>query len=239
MLPRDQTREFVLEKIAAAQQAGISLYINGLVHNYSILGRDSQYGKYYQPNPEWETGERLTGCRILGEKEMLRLLRPQTVLLEGKTPDWKYVPQDSKHDFTPFLSSSLYTSPNLNEIVREVNRQDIVVRGCDISYDDREEIRELLGFPKYYDLAKDFSALLRWMQRAKSLSSQEHLAVRTHLAHDRSAKDLSDPNNFYTICTSIDQTLARLRPGTVAPFAWFLDFFSEAKNVFREYIQFR
>lgn len=231
-------KQEILEEIVSAREAGIQLYICTLIHNYSLIRRDRSGRQFYVGNPVWEEGKNLGGKRIVGESELTRRIFPHTILIEGQTPDWRYDPEYPKkvrHDF--LAAQDRRSSPNLHEFIKDADELDINVRGCDIPYEGRDEIKKRVGYTRHGTDGQDFVEFFEFLRQQRSVSTADIARIDSFLADSRPRKDLDDPNYYYNYCNYLDYFLSRISRNLKDQLVEHIVHFSDAKRALREYIQ--
>lgn len=247
LLPMSATpqaqRKNILEDIVSAREDGVRLFVCGLIHNYSLARIDEESGeRIYVGNHIWENGKNLGGKRILSESAVVRAVLPDTILLEGETPTWKYDPQLHQKEREQRLAHRvLYSSPNLQEVIDDVDELGIVVRGCDIPYVGREEILKRTGYTRHTEDGKDLIAFFNHLRKRRSLKEKDITLIDSFLTHETPRKELSDPNNYYAFCRYMENFLTVIdgnKPLTNS-LQWYVPRFLKARHAFREYLSVR
>src|SRR3989344_2996495 len=231
-------KQEILEEIVSAREAGVQLYICTLVHNYSLIRRDRSGRPFYVGNPVWEEGKNLGGKRIVGESELIRRVLPDTILIEGRTPDWRYDPEYHYGVRKAFLAQqNRYSSPNLHEFIKDADELDIEVRGCDIPYEGRDKIKQKVGYTHHVSDGQDFVDFFKFLRRQSSVSTADIALINSFLADGRPRKDLDDPNHYYNYCNYLDHFLSRISRNLNDQLVEHIVHVFDAERALREYIR--
>lgn len=241
-IPSD-LRKKTLEDIVSARESGVRLFVCGLIHNYSLARVNQETGKWtYVGNHIWEKGKDLGGKRILSESAVIHAVCPDTILLEGQTPDWEYDPLSQQSERKKYLAHrTLYSSPNLQEIIDDVDKLSIVVRGCDIPYAGREETMKKIGYTKHTEDGKKLVAFFAHLRTRGFLREKDLALIDSFLAHETPRKDLNDPNNYYIFCRYVENFLNQIERNKrlTDSVQWYVPHFLKARRAFREYLRVR
>jgi len=203
----------IYQEIEAARHQGTNLFLCGLIHNYSIKN----------PDGEWYLAIR-GGKRLLPTSEVIHLIQPNVVLIEGYSPDdtyYKGVRQGFQDQWRPG-----YNSPELYELIDDVDKLGIRVRGCDLSRDEKHSFLHKLKFNKYWNLYKRLQEFLQ--ERKEQITSDKRLkAAEEFLAKDYSYHDEYNANHIIRACKETKEIVTTLE-----------EFFLEDED-FKDYNLFR
>ncbi|MBI4151336.1 hypothetical protein HY496_00055, partial [Candidatus Woesearchaeota archaeon] len=219
-------RQRVLDQILSAHENGIKLFICGLVHNYSVL-RMGEEGPYYGGNPAYEGGQYLAGKRILNESEVTHLVLPDTILLEGFTPEWRYDPSvDQVRQKELLLTQNCYSSPTLHELIPEVDELEILVRGCDVPLADRTSVKKEIGFLSHCSDGRNLFSFCQWLRKRRQLTEYDTDLLEMFLNDRRPRRDLTNPNHYYNFYKFFESIILQASPYLAGKLSWFNPIFS-------------